>query len=1206
MPRWPFRFRRAAAGPASPPRRAWRFLPRLRTTVSPDAPGTVDFAGLSTVSRARGHEVQRLRAVAVRRISRPVVFSEVAEPRFEPAVLDHAAVPPPRRVAAVVRRDAERDLRPEAETPEPSAAAPVAAPAVPPPPAEPVEAAPGPMDMMQWDPLGLVARGIATIPSDHPAAPPVRHEPPPVEAPTVLRRATLAQSRRLGYRVKADAPDQAESPGADGGGPDEEPDPAAGSALSDVDDWYDTDTDTDTGGVEAVWEEREPAVAPVADSDSPAGDVQPVVDAAFEPFEPAAIDELRPAEPASSPGDMPVFQPERVVAAAPAPAREGVVAVEPVPSSDMPAEPADSGIRPSAEAITSLADSPVSGAMSPFPAGETAGKVVSPEKAALVHQPVIATSPEPDVRAVTEPTRVTEPVGPVPTAIADPPRVAERTSVTERTPDAEPTSAAARTSVAERAPVAEPAPAGEPMSVAESAPAVEPASVAEPAPAGRPTSVAEPTSAAEPTLVAEPIRDTGPVPVAEPTSAVEPLPVVEQLSVAEPVPVSEVTPVAEQVPVTGEAVSEFGRLVAPSPIERSVPPGKADPGTESEPVLAARPEPAAPVVADTAESGAGETWVVTEPEPPSAHRPAVAVSPEPESRPAAEPAERLTERRTVPVSEAAPAIADQVGVDIVAEPRPFVEPALAESRAGKVPTSEPAVVTRADADIRSADEPSDSDPGVESTPRPAVAADETLQLPEPEVPQSIDVISVPDATRVIEQVREPREIPMAEPTEVAVRLAPEPPAAPEPPVLLREAETDARVVPPVEIVQAAAPVSAPEQVADSPRDELAAPEPVNRQPRRPAPTFVEPFVPREQPRVLEAPDESDAHARPGTATDFTWTPPLDEVAAAPRVMSIEPEAPMTIQVLRRAPVPDDDLGSAPVQRSVAAVGSRSHSAPAVTPRRIPALLGELRERVNAIELADVRVLRGPAVSARARRLGARAFVQNGDVHLPDEAGPLDSAETRALLVHELTHVAQQRALGGVLPSEFSEEGRLLEAQAVAAEILARDGAAELPELIHLVAPAPRAASVPVVDGPAADPVVASWSLPDFPGFGGQDEDEPVGDVHRARTSAVQEVEDVFTEEPVRRITVTDGQVVEPEVPSTPERAEARDEVLVRASSIEEIGEKIAENPPRHWVDLNLSQDMELLAARLYDRLHHRLRSDVLVHRERTGTLMDFR
>lgn len=53
-----------------------------------------------------------------------------------------------------------------------------------------------------------------------------------------------------------------------------------------------------------------------------------------------------------------------------------------------------------------------------------------------------------------------------------------------------------------------------------------------------------------------------------------------------------------------------------------------------------------------------------------------------------------------------------------------------------------------------------------------------------------------------------------------------------------------------------------------------------------------------------------------------------------------------------------------------------------------------------------------------------------------------------------------------------------------------------------------------------------------------------------------------------------------------------------------VGELIADEPPRDWLDLDNSGHLDRLTAKIYDRLSDRLRRDVLVQRERSGSLMD--
>src|SRR6185437_2622693 len=83
--------------------------------------------------------------------------------------------------------------------------------------------------------------------------------------------------------------------------------------------------------------------------------------------------------------------------------------------------------------------------------------------------------------------------------------------------------------------------------------------------------------------------------------------------------------------------------------------------------------------------------------------------------------------------------------------------------------------------------------------------------------------------------------------------------------------------------------------------------------------------------------------------------------------------------------------------------------------------------------SDVTVSRGAQAGREADALGARAFARDSEIVLPPGAGPLERPQTRALLAHELTHVAQQRLLGPTLPPEDSAAGAVLERAAVAAE-----------------------------------------------------------------------------------------------------------------------------------------------------------------------------
>lgn len=111
--------------------------------------------------------------------------------------------------------------------------------------------------------------------------------------------------------------------------------------------------------------------------------------------------------------------------------------------------------------------------------------------------------------------------------------------------------------------------------------------------------------------------------------------------------------------------------------------------------------------------------------------------------------------------------------------------------------------------------------------------------------------------------------------------------------------------------------------------------------------------------------------------------------------------------------------------------------------RVPADLAETFERAYGVEVADVPVDRSPAAAKQARAIGAKAFAHHDLIVLPEEAGPVEAVEARALLGHELAHVVQQRTIG-LVPTESGSDGQRLEAAARAVEQWVRAGAAGPP------------------------------------------------------------------------------------------------------------------------------------------------------------------
>lgn len=311
------------------------------------------------------------------------------------------------------------------------------------------------------------------------------------------------------------------------------------------------------------------------------------------------------------------------------------------------------------------------------------------------------------------------------------------------------------------------------------------------------------------------------------------------------------------------------------------------------------------------------------------------------------------------------------------------------------------------------------------------------------------------------------------------------------------------------------------------------------------------------------------------------------------------------------------------------------------------------ESGTGADLADVSVHRGPEVTAEAAQLSARAYTTGGEVHLPQEHGPLSSGTGRSLLAHELTHVAQQRALGSSLPPESSPAGARLEAEAQANEQAALRGGAQRSPLLagtpgadpgtswsapHLaersltpqrapmsgVAPHADPARAPTAGAsPRADPARAAVAA----GVGALG---PDGAVHfrapgaaatgapgsqRGVQRAIGKVpSNVSTLPPPRRPADAPGappagdQVAAEALAASPPAA-TPDAVAPPADAPAGPGAAApaAPDPATAAGSEDASQDdeeLEALARRLWPRLHQRIRNDLLVARERSGHLVD--
>ena len=232
---------------------------------------------------------------------------------------------------------------------------------------------------------------------------------------------------------------------------------------------------------------------------------------------------------------------------------------------------------------------------------------------------------------------------------------------------------------------------------------------------------------------------------------------------------------------------------------------------------------------------------------------------------------------------------------------------------------------------------------------------------------------------------------------------------------------------------------------------------------------------------------------------------------------------------------------------------------------VPYELLDVVRRTQGVDVSDVPIRRGPEVAAEARSLGARSFTRGGEVFLPAQEGPPDRPVARGLLAHELTHAAQQRVLGPALPAEDSPAGRVLEAQAVAAERWARGLGGD-----------PAADDGAVAAGSSW---TAPWHTASTPGVQRQADDvtSVAGPEYAAGSSAAP----------------ADAPAAEPQ---TPQGSAGGDEEMDAAR------DKLLALSRRRPLDLDDPSDIEELSVRIYQRIHRRLRRDLVVDRERAGRL----
>jgi Domain of unknown function (DUF4157) len=201
------------------------------------------------------------------------------------------------------------------------------------------------------------------------------------------------------------------------------------------------------------------------------------------------------------------------------------------------------------------------------------------------------------------------------------------------------------------------------------------------------------------------------------------------------------------------------------------------------------------------------------------------------------------------------------------------------------------------------------------------------------------------------------------------------------------------------------------------------------------PTAAAPQMPlasERPPRTLEPPTRAEPVVVAGTSLPVV---PLEDYAPAPFDPDLPPmgedEAPVLGLAAPLRPV--DSPGPAPEGRRP------EGGAPAVQRAATTSSEGASTRaavgRLHGVDLTNVPVHRSEQASAAATEMHARAFTSPSGIAIPPRAGPLDSGEGRALLAHELTHVAQRARLGGQVPDERSPAGQMLEAEARATELV---------------------------------------------------------------------------------------------------------------------------------------------------------------------------
>ena len=266
------------------------------------------------------------------------------------------------------------------------------------------------------------------------------------------------------------------------------------------------------------------------------------------------------------------------------------------------------------------------------------------------------------------------------------------------------------------------------------------------------------------------------------------------------------------------------------------------------------------------------------------------------------------------------------------------------------------------------------------------------------------------------------------------------------------------------------------------------------------------------------------------------------------------------------------------------------------PEPVPTAIKQAVHQRHGVDVRAVPVHRDEVAERLVALHGARALTRAGEVFLPAYHGPLDQPPAGPLLVHELTHVLQQRRLADGLPAEESTSGRHLEAEA-------RSAASQWQRTGGL-----RAAPV-AFGAPWARPAPADVSSAGPESGGGPTAAGPVAELE-ARAPVVSVVQDMSaalrsgprvsgvqredgSEGEGSGVTPTSGPGEPPPspIPTTVEAPQPK-----AATTTATPTDRAAQPAPE--------VDLDLLARRLYPRVRAQLRAELLVDRERSGLLMD--